>query len=157
LGELFDYFVANREGIVPYHLRKEINMPQAPEGLEYRHLGTMEHNICDVLAQRMKGRKMSWSISGANNLAKILAEKAGKRIYDVLEQVCYQIIPQDKMEIIKEMIVLTAADVNKKAKKGNLYPVHQASTPFACSAVTNGRKAIQSFLRERSFSELIYR
>lgn len=30
----------------------------------------MEHNICDVLAKRMKGRKMSWSISGADNLAK---------------------------------------------------------------------------------------
>ena len=40
----------------------------------------MEHNICDILAQRMKRRKMSWSIRGANNLAKILAEKASKRM-----------------------------------------------------------------------------
>ena len=35
----------------------------------------MAHNICDVLAQRMKGRKMSWSVNGADNLAKILSEK----------------------------------------------------------------------------------
>ena len=47
-------------------------MPTAPEGLGYRQLGTMEHNICDVLAHRMKGRKMSWSIDGADNLSKIL-------------------------------------------------------------------------------------
>ena len=40
-------------------------MPTAPEGVEYRQLGTMEHNIWDVLAHRMKGRKMSWSINGA--------------------------------------------------------------------------------------------
>lgn len=62
-------------GLRSYHLREEIKMPKAPEGLEYRNLGTMEHNVCDILAQRMKGRKMSWSISGANNFAKILARE----------------------------------------------------------------------------------
>lgn len=157
LGELFDYFVANREGIVPYHLRKEINMPEAPEGLEYRHLGTMEHNICDVLAQRMKGRKMSWSIRGANNLAKILAEKASKRIYNVVNEMCSSIISDDKLEKITEMITLTAADVNKKVSKNKYYPIQHSSIPFTGCAITNGRKAIQSFFRQRSFSELIYR
>lgn len=28
-----------------------------PEGIEYKAVGTMEHNICDVLDQRMKGKK----------------------------------------------------------------------------------------------------
>lgn len=157
LGELFDYFVANREGIVPYHLRKQISMPQAPEGLQYRHLGTMEHNICDVLAQRMKGRKMSWSISGANNLAKILAEKASKRIYNIINEVCSGLISEDKLETITEIITLTAADVNKKVKKNKYYPVQQSSIPFTGYAMTNGRKAIQSFFQQRNFSELIYR
>jgi hypothetical protein len=51
-------------------------MPAAPVGMTYRHLGTMEHNVCDILAQRMKHNKTSWTVSGADHIAKILAEKA---------------------------------------------------------------------------------
>ncbi|WP_027624509.1 ISLre2 family transposase [Clostridium lundense] len=157
LEKLYTYLFENKIGLRPYHLREEIQMPKAPEGLEYRNLGTMEHNICDILAQRMKGRKMSWSISGANNLAKILAEKASKRIYDVINEVCSGIVSEDKLETITEMITLTAADVNKKVKKSKYYTVQQASVPFTGCAMTNGRKAIQSFFQQRNFSELIYR
>jgi hypothetical protein len=96
LEKLYKYLFDNKMGLKPYNLREEINMPKAPDGIEYRNLGTMEHNICDILAQRMKGRKMSWSIRGANNLAKILAEKASKRIYDVINEVCYGVISEDK-------------------------------------------------------------
>lgn len=109
----------------------------------------MEHNICDILAQRMKGRKMSWSISGANNLAKILAEKASKRIYNVVNEVCTGVISDNKLEKITEMITLTAADVNKKVKKGKHYPIQQARIPFTGCAMTNGRKAIQNFFQQR--------
>ncbi|WP_255405077.1 hypothetical protein [Thermoanaerobacterium sp. RBIITD] len=35
----------------------------------------MERNICDILAQRMKGRKMSFKEKGDNNLAEILVLK----------------------------------------------------------------------------------
>lgn len=62
---------------------------------------------------------MSWSIKGANNLPKILAEKASKRICNVIDEVCSEVIPEDKLETITEMIPLTAADVNRKAKKSN--------------------------------------
>ena len=157
LEKLYTYLFDNKIGLRPYNLREEIKMPEAPEGLEYRNLGTMEHNICDVLAQRMKGRKMSWSIKGASNLAKILAEKASKRIYNIIDEVCSGVIPEDKLETITEMIPLTAADVNKKAKKSKYYPVQQARIPFTGCAMTNGRKAIQSFFKQRNFSELIYR
>ncbi|SHJ89407.1 hypothetical protein SAMN02745248_01216, partial [Hathewaya proteolytica DSM 3090] len=52
---------------------------------------------------------------------------------------------------------LTASDVNKKVKKSKYYPIQQARIPFTGYAITNGRKAIQDFFKERSFSELIYR
>jgi len=157
LEKLYTYLFDNKIGLRPYHLRKEINMPEAPEGLEYRNLGTMEHNICDILAQRMKGRKMSWSIKGANNLAKILAEKASKRIYKVIDEVCSGVISGDKLETITEMITLTTADVNKEVKKSKYYDVKQANIPFTGCAITNGRRSIQSFFKQRNFSELIYR
>ncbi len=152
LEKLYTYLFDNKVGLRPYHLREEITMPKPPEGLEYRNLGTMEHNICDILAQRMKGRKMSWSINGANNLAKILAEKASKRIYNVINEVCAGFIAEDKLETITEMLTLTAADVNKKVKKGKYYPIQQATIPFTGYAMTNGRKAIQSFFKQRNFN-----
>jgi hypothetical protein len=157
LEKLYTYLFENKTGLIPYHLREEIKMPEAPEGLEYRNLGTMEHNICDILARRMKGRKMSWSIKGANNLAKILAEKASKRIYQTIDEICSGFISDDKLEKITEVITLTAADVSKKSKKSRYYHIHKAGIPFTGCAVTNGRKAIQSFFQERNFSELVYR
>ncbi|WP_242971931.1 ISLre2 family transposase [Haloimpatiens massiliensis] len=154
LEKLYMYFFDNKIGLKPYKLRKEIKMPKAPEGLEYRNLGTMEHNICDVLAQRMKGRKMSWSIRGANNLAKILAEKASKRIYNVVNEMCSSVISDDELEKITEMITLTAADVNKKVGKGKVYPIHQGKMPFTGCANTNGRKAIRALVENKGFNDL---
>jgi len=154
LERLYTYFFDNKIGLKPYQLREEIKMPKAPEGLEYRNLGTMEHNICDVLAQRMKGRKMSWSIKGANNLAKILAEKTSKRIYNIVNEMCSSVISDDKLEKITEMITLTAADVNKKVGKGNVYPIRQSKIPFTGCANTNGRKAIRALVENKNFNNL---
>ena len=157
LENLYTYLFENKIGLRPYHLREEIKMPKAPEGLEYRYLGTMEHNICDILAQRMKGRKMSWSIIGANNLSKILAEKASKRIYNLIDNIYNDVISRDKLETITEMITLTASDVNNKVKRGKYYPIKEATIPFTGYARTNGRKAIQNIFEQRNFSELVYR
>ncbi|SHK53567.1 hypothetical protein SAMN02745248_02763, partial [Hathewaya proteolytica DSM 3090] len=72
-------------------------------------------------------------------------------------EVCSGIVTNEKLETITEMITLTASDVNKKVKKSKYYPIQQARIPFTGYAITNGRKAIQDFFKERSFSELIYR
>lgn len=47
----------------------------------------MEHNICDVLAQIMKGRKMSRSTNGADNLDKILSEKQSNRLFETIDRI----------------------------------------------------------------------
>ncbi|KUK83134.1 MAG: Uncharacterized protein XD98_0422 [Microgenomates bacterium 39_6] len=65
LKELYSYFKENRDGLIPYQERG-LDIPEPPLGLEYRNLGTMEHHICDIIAQRMKHRKASWSIEGAS-------------------------------------------------------------------------------------------
>lgn len=57
LIDLYNYLVHNKEGLIPYKQRKNINLPTPPEGIEYRQLGTMEANIFDTLAKRMKGGK----------------------------------------------------------------------------------------------------
>ncbi|MGO5092132.1 ISLre2 family transposase, partial [Clostridium sp. LCP25S3_F10] len=79
------------------------------------------------------------------------------RIYNVINEVCSGTISEDKLETITEMITLTAADVNKKTKKSKYYTIQKANIPFTGCAMTNGRKAIQSFFKQRNFSNLIYR
>lgn len=65
LTNLEDYIKSNIDGIVVYKDRKNVTLPNAPEGMEYRTLGTMERNV-NIFAKRMKGGK-SWSEKGAND------------------------------------------------------------------------------------------
>lgn len=157
LRKLQEYLLSNKEGIRPYHLRDDIKIPEAPEGLFYRHLGTAEHNICDVLAQRMKGRKMSWSIKGANNLAKILAEKFSGNLYETIDRLLYGVIPDEKFEEIVEVVKKVADKESGYARKQKIYKMHKASRPFEGCALTEGRKAIRKIFDDRCATELIYR
>ena len=143
LTTLYDYLVSNRDGLVPYHMRADIKMPTPPEGIEYRSLGTMEHNICDVIAQRMKGRKMSWSISGADNLAKILLEKFSNRLFETVDKIYRNIIPNEFIETINISLPLAASKVNKGTRKSKIYKCPSAQIPYSRAATTIGRKIIR--------------
>ena len=157
LGELYNYLVNNRDALIPYKLRDNIELPEPPEGLEYRQLGTMEHNICDVLAQRMKGRKMSWSIKGADNLAKILSEKFSNRLYETVDKIYRNIIPGDVIDSIVREVPLSSADVNKKPKQSKIYKVKSAPIPYSNSSVTIGRKIIRDLCGLRAIENMSYR
>ena len=81
----------------------------------------MEHNICDVLVQRMKGRKMSWSINGADNLAKILSEKFSNKLFDIVDKIYRSIIQKEIVESINVAVLLTVFKANKESKKSKVY------------------------------------
>lgn len=156
LADLYDYLVNNREGLVPYKSRSNIILPTPPEGIEYRQLGTMEHNICDVLAQRMKGRKMSWSINGADNLSKILAEKFSSRLFDTVDKIYRNIIPNEVIDNIITKLPLTVFQANKESKKCKVYKCTSAPIPYSDAAVTLGRKAIRDLCGLKSFNDISY-
>lgn len=156
LTTLYDYLVSNRDGLVPYHMREDIKMPTPPEGIEYRSLGTMEHNICDVIAQRMKGRKMSWSISGADNLAKILSEKFSNRLFETVDKIYRNIIPNEFIETINISLPLTASKVNKGTRKSKIYKCPSAQIPYSGAATTIGRKIIRDLCGLKSFNDISY-
>ena len=156
LSNLYNYLVSNKEGLIPYKLRDNIKMPPPPEGTEYKSLGTMEHNICDVLAQRMKGRKMSWSINGADNLAKILAEKFSNRLFDTIDKIYSNIIPNEVIQSINTTLPLTVAQANKNTKKSKVYHCQSAQIPYNGAPITLGRKIIRDLCGLRSFSDIAY-
>ena len=154
LKSLYKYFKENREGLIPYQERG-LDIPEPPMGLEYRNLGTMEHHICDIIAQRMKHRKASWSIGGANNLGKLLAAKASKQLNEVIERYSKIVLPEDKTyEIIR---ILSSSKAPKKDGKGKDGNIHKGQRPFTNCPVTNGRKAIRSMFDTRNFTDLVYR
>lgn len=154
LQELYTYFKENKDGIIPYQERG-IEIPQPPIGIKYRNLGTMEHQICDIIAQRMKHRKASWSKEGASNLGKLLAAKASRRLKEVVEKFSKIILPEGKSSEIIE--ILSAAKAPKKDGKGKDGNIQKGQIPFTKCAVTNGRKAIQNMIRMRNFSEIKYK
>ena len=154
LRELYTYFNENKLGLMPYQQR-DLDIPAPPEGIVFRNLGTMEHHICDIIAQRTKKRKASWSINGGGNLAKLLTAKASKQLHDVIEKFSKIVLSEDNAcEIIE---ILSAAKAPKKdgiSKDGN---IHKGQIPFNSCAITNGRKAIRSIIDMKNFCNLTYR
>lgn len=153
LKELYEYFSSNKEGLIPYQERG-LNLPTPPKGVEYRNLGTMEHQVCDGAAKRMKHQKASWSKAGAENMGRLLCKKACGNLYDTITNLSRTVLPERYVETIEE--VLSSAKAPKKDGRGYLYPV-RGRTPFTEAFMTKGRKAILSMLGDRSGSELIYR
>lgn len=125
-GRLITYFTNNAEGLLPYQMRIH-EMPEAPEGLVYRNMGTMENHIWSIVAGRMKHGHRTWSKRGANNLAKLLAKKCEGRLYEVTEPLNKCLFELDKIDEIFEG--MTAAQASKKTGSGYEYPV-QGSIPY---------------------------
>lgn len=153
LKELYEYFSSNKEGLIPYQERG-LSLPIPPKGLEYRNLGTMEHQVCDGAAKRMKHQKASWSKAGAENLGRLLCKKICGNLYDTIISLSGMTLPERYIETIEE--VLSAAKAPKKDGRGYLYPV-RGKNPFEGMFVTNGREAIRKLVSNLGYSELSYR
>ena len=54
--ELIRYYENNREGLLPYR-SQELELPDPPEGLEYRNMGTMENHVWSVNGEILMSAK----------------------------------------------------------------------------------------------------
>ena len=118
--ELTGYYENNREGLLPYQ-SQGLELPENPEGLEYRNMGTMENHVWSVIAKRMKHNHTSWSKRGGNHLAKILAKKCSGKLYEVTEKLKRPIFEEEKVEELYGEILMSAK-APKKDGKGYAYP-----------------------------------
>ena len=120
-NKLITYFKNNRKGLLSYQ-DQGVLLPEHPDGLIYRNMGTMENHIWSVIAKRMKHNHACWSIRGGNHLAKILARKCSGRLDEVSAKLKTPLFEKSKtIEIEKE--VLSAGQVPQKTGKGYRYPV----------------------------------
>ena len=139
--ELLRYLENNREGLLPYD-RQGRSIPEPPEGILYKRMGVQENQNCTVITMRMKHRRMRWSVSGANNLAKALYRRENKDLIQTIERYTDGLIPTMQME--EEIEILSAAKAPKKDGKGNIYvDVTNRHMPLLDAMQTASRKALR--------------
>ena len=147
LVDLFSYFFNNKENLLTWKERG-VELPEPPKGVVYRNLGTQEASNCDLITQRMKHRKGSWSVNGANHMAKILCFRSTIGLDAVLGILPSPPPPVDTPD------PLSAAKTPKYDGAGYDGSWLYAKMPFDQMLITNGREAIRGMLKQRPLSEL---
>ena len=143
--ELYQYLCNNREGLMPYR-KRNIKLPELPEGMRYGNMGVQENQNCTVITMRMKGNRKRWSVKGANNMAKLLYRKENKELAETVNRYAEALIFNIRMT---EMITtLSAAKAPKKDGKGNPYvDVINMHLPLRDAVQTASRRAFAKALK----------
>lgn len=147
LSDLFNYLALNRDSLVPYNLRADIQMPPPPVGKEYRTMGVMEHNIDINFVRRLKGQGKCWSIDGANKMSKLLAIKSNKGIIELVDNIV-------SFELKAEKLALLETEIKIKQCNKKVYTTLKGRIPFQECSLTLGRKAIKKILELKDFSKM---
>lgn len=120
-------------------------IPEPQSGIIYKGMGVQENQNCIVITLRMKNRRMRWSVSGANNLAKALYRKENKELIETINRYTDGLVFTIQMQEIVE--TLSAAKAPKKDGKGNSYvDVVSAHMPLMEAMQTASRKAFKRAL-----------
>jgi hypothetical protein len=149
LKKLYNYFYSNKDTLLTWQERG-IELPEPPKGIYYRNLGVQESSNCNLLTQRMKHRKGSWSINGANHMAKILCFR-----YTIGLDAMLGILPEPALS---EIQLEPLSSTKTPQYDGNGYDGTwlYADMPFEHTFKTNGREAIRKILKMKPISDLSF-
>lgn len=95
LREVYTYYENHKDFLERYVDRADFNLDVEQE---LRNLGTMESSIHNVLATRMKGHGLSWSMTGADAMAKLLC------------------LSHSNQDLLQEVDVITKRQIDKNIK-----------------------------------------
>ena len=142
--ELYRYLYNNREGLMPYQ-KRNLKLPELPEGMRYGNMGVQENQNCTVITIRMKGNRKRWSVQGANNMAKLLYRKENKELVQTVNRYAEALIFNIRMTEI--ITTLSAAKAPKRDGKGNSYvDVINMHIPLRDAVQTASRRAFAKAL-----------
>lgn len=142
--DLYRYLSNNIDGLPRWQeqLKKMGIDLKAPEGQIYKNMGVQENQNCSLITNRMKGRKMRWSVGGADNLAKIIYTRENGDLEKIIEKYDGVIILPDDYE--KEIQILSADKVQKVIGSGSRYiEILQGGLPVLGSPIGNYTDAIR--------------
>lgn len=142
--DAYRYLANNMDGLPRWQDQAKamgIN-PEAPEGMIYKNMGVQENQNCSLITNRMKGRKMRWSVEGADNLAKIIYTRENGDLDRVIEKFDGQMIMPDDF-IISD--ILTPAKIKETVGKGSKWvDVMQATLPALSAPTGNYTDALRA-------------
>ena len=139
--ELHKYLSNNKEHLIPWRERG-IKLPEPPDGVVYKNMGVQENQNCTIITLRMKHRRMRWSASGGNNMAKALYRKENRELRDTISRYSKELIFEK--EIIEAINILSAAKAPKKDGKGNPYiDLTNRHMPLIDAMLTESRKVFR--------------
>ena len=142
LRELHTYFSNNKDGLVGYHWRG-LELPEPPEGKEYRSCGAMESNVFSIIGNRMKGRRKCWSVTGGNNLARLLCLKTTGKLLGAARAFAGNMPEKYAVETIEGF---TSSKTQKSVGKG--------WNGFTNAMIPMSQKWLKDFARVKPLSEL---
>ena len=85
-GELKEYLKNHKDELLLYKDR-DIIVPEAPEGIEYKNMGVQENQNCTLVTLRMKGKRRRWAKDGANNMLRLLYFKQNHELAETIERI----------------------------------------------------------------------
>lgn len=144
VSDLYRYLSNNIDGLPRWQEQlKALGIElQAPEGQIYKNMGVQENQNCSLITNRMKGRKMRWSVDGADNLAKIIYTRENGDLERIIEKYDGEILIADNF--MKKLDVLSADKVQKKIGSGSRYiEIIQGALPVLGSPIGNYTDAIR--------------
>ena len=149
LQKLYGYFYSNKDSLLTWQERG-LKLPEPPEGVVYRNLGVQESSNCDLITQRMKHRKGSWSAVGGEHMAKTLCFLNTIGVDTMLGM-----LPEPVGTTIPGTLSAAKAPINDG--KGYDAAWLHADMPFEDMFKTNGREAVRGLLRLKPLSSLSFK
>ena len=123
LKELRMYYSNNLGALTdPYSRGIEIPETIHPGVVHYARLGSMESNVFTLVGNRMKGRRATWSINGANNLSAILCAYHISGMESLFQTACNFYQPEPQFDLYG----LSAAKIPQRVGHG-YEPEHMVS------------------------------
>lgn len=98
-----------------------VQVPEAPEGMEYRNMGTQESQIFSMLKKRFCSGRKAFSIHGANALSKICVLSEKFKIDDLEEPIPIDTSVEDWIKEIEKEVRKTKKNhfANEKVKESS--------------------------------------
>lgn len=116
LNTLKKYINKNKDSFVRYQETEEFNKIKQ-ENFIYNNLGTQESTNYSKITKRIKRRRMSFSIAGADNLARVIAMVGSYDYKGISKAFEIQVLPQKVIDEAEEYIKNIEENIKKQSKK----------------------------------------
>ena len=157
LEKLKTFLINNKDGLKRYYhdekIKKRLLVLSKKTGLKYRHMGIQESENYCVITRRMKRRRMSFSIRGSENLAKVLCTYHSESYLGVASITHIKVLPENMLENAEKYMQEIEDNIARmkeiKIKPKSIYTGKQAT-------ISENYPHIRNILKGKPISELSY-